>query len=120
MKSVSFIFNLPYTVVGLLMACISWPTSVHLRHQPIAVVLTVKRFWWAFGWLHTARAFTIGHTVLLGPAARSGDLAHELVHVGQYARLPLVFPCLYYIELFKKGYRYNKYESEAFRANEAP
>lgn len=61
------------------------------------------------------RAATIGHVVILGPSTRVGDLEHELVHVTQYCSAPLIFPFLYYFELFKKGYRNNKYEVEAYK-----
>ena len=62
-----------------------------------------------------ARAMAIGNTVLLGPTIEDHDLEHELVHVTQYQRMPLIYPILYHVELFRKGYRNNKYEDEAYR-----
>lgn len=56
----------------------------------------------------------LGNTIVLGPKIGKFDLEHEIVHVNQYLRYPLIFPILYYIELFKKGYKNNKYEKEAF------
>ncbi|TSC68947.1 MAG: hypothetical protein G01um101456_410 [Parcubacteria group bacterium Gr01-1014_56] len=61
------------------------------------------------------RAITIGHIILLGPNTEDRDLEHELVHVEQFTRMPLIFPILYYIELIKKGYINNKYEKEAYQ-----
>jgi len=67
------------------------------------------------GYLKNARAMSIGHVVLLGPEIEDKDLEHELVHVEQYIREPIIHPILYYIELLGKGYRKNKYEDEAYK-----
>ena len=60
------------------------------------------------------RAATLGHVVILSNNLEKGDLEHELVHVEQYERMPVIFPFLYYLELIQKGYRKNKYEDEAY------
>jgi len=60
---------------------------------------------------------TIGHVVLLGSRVIDRDLEHELVHVHQYERMPLIHPILYWVELLRKGYRDNKYEVEAYRVS---
>ena len=62
-----------------------------------------------------ARAAAIGYVILLSPKIENLDLEHELVHVDQHRRYPLIFPILYYIELLKSGYRNNKFEDEAYR-----
>jgi len=64
--------------------------------------------------MKNARAMAIGSVVLLGSNALDKDLEHELVHVEQSQRMPFIFPILYYIELFRRGYRNNKYEYEAY------
>ena len=110
-----FMLNLPYTVFGMLIATISVPTAVSMHKKPWAIVVYVKNFWWVFGYMKGARAMTIGHVVLLGQHTEAGDLEHELVHVEQFQRAPLVHPFLYYAELLRKGYRNNKYEEEAYR-----
>lgn len=112
---IGFILNIPYTVVGLIMGLASIPTGVKFRKNPYAFVLNVKKFWWAFGYMKNARAMALGHVVILGPNLEDKDLDHELVHVEQYQRMPLIQPILYYIELLRKGYRNNKYEDEAYR-----
>ena len=66
--------------------------------------------------MRNARAVTVGHIILLSPRIEAGDIEHELIHVKQFDRLPLIFPILYSIELLRKGYRNNKYEEEAYRA----
>ncbi len=110
-----FILNIPWTIIGLIGALISMPIKVGFRTNPYAFVFTVKKFWWAIGYMKNARAMAIGHVVLLGPNLENKDLEHELVHVEQYQLLPLIFPVLYYVELTRKGYRNNKYEDEAYR-----
>ncbi len=113
---ISFILNLPYTLVGILMGILSVPNGFEIKRQvSYALILHVRSFWWAVGYMKGTRAATIGHTVLIGVQSQTGDLEHELVHVEQNHRRPLIQPILYYIELFRKGYRNNKYEEEAYR-----
>ena len=57
----------------------------------------------------------IGNCVLLSSSTQPKDLEHELIHVLQHARAPIIYPVLYYTELLRKGYRNNKYEEEAYR-----
>jgi len=112
---ISFVINLPYTVIGLIVALISMPNKISFILRPCSIIFKVKKFWWKFGYLRNARAMTIGHVVLLGPNLEAKDFEHELIHVEQYQRLPLIYPFLYYYELIKRGYRNNKYEEEAYR-----
>jgi hypothetical protein len=97
------------------MALVSVPTSVRWHSRPYALVFTVKNFWWATGYMKNMRAAALGHVVMMGPNIEDKDLEHELIHVEQYQRMPVVQPLLYYVELFRKGYRNNKYEDEAYR-----
>jgi len=112
---ISFILNLPYTVIGLIMALISIPDKISFRLKPCSIIFKVKKLWWKLGYFKNARAMTIGHVVLLGPNLEDKDFEHELIHVEQYQRLPLIQPFLYYYELIKNGYRNNKYEDEAYK-----
>ena len=57
----------------------------------------------------------MGHVVILGNKLKEGDLRHELIHVEQCQRIPVIFPILYCIELIRKGYQKNKYEIEAYQ-----
>ncbi len=116
MEIIGFILNIPYTFIGLFVALISGPISkIRFTNHPYALIIHVKSFWWAKGYLRGARAMTIGHTVLLGPDLEKKDLEHELIHVEQYQRVPVIHPFLYYLELIRKGYRNNKYEVEAYK-----
>ena len=112
---IAFILNLPYTIAGLLAGIVSGPTAVTWKKRPYAIVLKVRKFWWVFGYMKNSRAMAIGHTVLLGPDVESRDLEHELIHVRQCERAPLIQPILYAVERRKMGYRNNKYEEEAYR-----
>lgn len=111
---IGFILNIPYTAIGVLIAVASIPSSLRFVRNPYALVMKVKKFWWLVGYMKNARAMAIGHSVLLGPNFENGDLEHELVHVEQHQKMPLIHPILYYIELLRKGYRNNKYEIEAY------
>src|SRR4051812_36024250 len=111
----ALLLNLPYTLIGLVLALLSVPQAVGTHRSPYALIIEAKSFWWAIGYLKGARAVTVGQVVLLGPSRERGDLEHELVHVRQYQREPLIHPFLYYAELFKNGYRNNKYEEEAYK-----
>jgi hypothetical protein len=62
----------------------------------------------------------IGHAVMLGPQELPKDLEHELIHVKQYDREPLIYPFLYYREVWAKGYRNSAYESEAYEVSGNP
>ncbi|HBD25098.1 MAG: hypothetical protein A2566_02315 [Candidatus Zambryskibacteria bacterium RIFOXYD1_FULL_40_13] len=112
---IGFILNIPYTIVGLVISLISIPTKLEFRKNPYAFMVKVKKFWWVFGYVKNARAVVIGHVVIFGSNLEDKDLEHELIHVEQYQRMPLIQPILYYIELIRKGYKNNKYEDEAYR-----
>ena len=112
-RMISFFLNLPNTAIGIIVGVISLP--VRWRLVKGAVVINCKNFWWARGYMRGARAAAIGYVILLSPKIENLDLEHELVHVDQHRRYPLIFPILYYIELLKSGYRNNKFEDEAYR-----
>jgi len=110
---VSFLLNLPYTLIGLVVGLFSGIQNVELKRSPTTMIIMVQSFWWARCYLKGARAVTMGHVVLLSPKIQKHDLEHELVHVRQHERLPFIFPFLYFVELLRKGYHENKYEKEA-------
>lgn len=110
----SFILNSPYTLLGLIISIFCGVRGISFRTNAHSFIIKVKSFWWVFGYMKHVRAMTIGHVILLGPQEAKNDLEHELIHVQQYEKYPLIFPFLYYFELFRKGYRLNKYEEEAY------
>lgn len=116
MPILSFILNTPWTLLGVLKAVISLPTQIEFSRKPLALVFHVKSFWW-YTWIpgyKRVRAQVTGHVILLGPTADKKDLAHELIHVEQLARAPLIQPVLYIYQTLRYGYRQNKYEVEAY------
>lgn len=66
-----------------------------------------------------AAAVTLGSTIVVHPDVHLDDrlLKHELAHVRQWRRRPLLFPILYVTQHLRHGYRNNPYEVEA-RAEE--
>lgn len=116
MKTIIFSLNTPWTLIGLFAALLSFPKKVSFSKSPVAVIFTVRSFWW-YTWLPNmkgARAMAMGNVVLLGKNSLDKDLEHELVHVGQFEREPFIHPFLYQYQSFKNGYRNNKYEKEAY------
>lgn len=111
---IGFILNTPYTLIGLIMSLISGAKKFQFFTANLAFVISVRNIWWDFGYMKNARAVTVGHVVILRPNIEKGDLEHELIHVQQYQKAPLIHPFLYMIELFRHGYRNNKYEVEAY------
>ncbi len=110
---ISFVLNLPYTIIGLLCALLSMPTGLRFITKPFALVFNVKSFWWQSMFIKGVRASTFGSVIMLGPKLKAGDLQHEHIHVKQYNAMPIVFPILYSFELLLNGYKNNKYEIEA-------
>lgn len=114
---IAFVLNLPWMLLGLLLALLSVPKSVRVHHTPFALIFSVRSFWWQT-WLpgyKGVRATTTGAVVLLGEKLLAHDLEHELVHVAQYQREPFVHAFLYVFASLRYGYRNNKYEIEAYK-----
>jgi len=111
----SLFLNLPYSSLGIMIAVFSVPKlKINLNKNPLAIILYVQGFWWTFAHMKNARAMAIGNVVILGPKLEPGDLEHELVHIEQWQREPFIQIFLYWRELWKNGYRNNKYEVEAY------
>jgi hypothetical protein len=113
---ISFILNLPWTFILIFFALISIPRKISINKDPLALVFKIKSFWW-FEWLPGSkgvRGMAMGNVVLLGPKEMEKDLEHELIHVEQSNRKPFIHFFLYHFETFRKGYRNNKYEVEAY------
>lgn len=116
MQYITFMLNLPWTVLGIFLSIISIPYKVSSNKKSLAIIFYVKSFWW-YSWIpgkKKVRAMTNGHIIQLGPLEQNGDVAHELIHVEQAIREPFIHPFLYQLETIKRGYRNNKYEDEAY------
>jgi hypothetical protein len=116
MELISFILNLPWTIVMLAAGILSVPTKIQLHRKPFTIIIRVRSFWY-YHWIPSkkgVRAMTLGSLVLLGPKLLNKDVEHELIHVEQHQREPFIHPILNLIETIKSGYRHNKYEEEAY------
>lgn len=116
MTYLAIILNIPWTILGFFCGLLSLPKKVAFQNKPKALIFSVRSFWW-YAWLPNTkgvRAMAIGNIVLLGSNILDKDLEHELVHVSQFEREPLIHPFLYQYQTFKYGYRNNKYEKEAY------
>jgi hypothetical protein len=116
MKVVAFVLNLPWNIIGLLLALCSLPYRIVLNKEPLAAIIYVRSFWWQT-WLSShksVRASSIGNFVLLSKKLLSKDIEHELVHVRQYEQRPFIQAFLYMAETLRHGYKNNKYEIEAY------
>jgi len=116
MQYIAFILNLPWNLVGIIIGLISIPKKVSIHLHPFSIIFTVRSFWW-YKWMSGkagVRAMTNGQIINLGPLEQQKDLEHELIHVEQAIREPLIHPILYMLESRKDGYRQNKYEDEAY------
>lgn len=111
---VTLILNMPFTLIGVVPLVFSGPYNFKLHKNPYALIVKVKKFWWVFGHIKNARAMTIGYIVLLGPKELKNDLEHEIIHVKQYERYPLIYPFLYLFELLTKGNPQNRFEDVAY------
>lgn len=115
MKVISIILNTPWTLCGLLLGLISVPKKATFRDG--AIIITIRSWWWTalFPWMRGVRGTANGSTILLGPNQEPKDLEHELIHIEQHARYPLIYPLLYTIETLRFGYRNNRFEREAYQ-----
>jgi len=112
-----FVLNLPWTILGILLALLSAPRNVRFHRKPFALIFSVRSFWWQ-AWLpgyKGVRAASIGTVILLGPKLLPQDLEHELIHVEQYQREPFIHVFLFVYQSLRYGYRKNKYEVEAYK-----
>lgn len=112
---IATVLNIPWTIIGVVLALASIPARIRFE-RPGAVVISVRSFWWQ-SWLiqrRGVRAMSIGSVVILGTHLLKNDLAHELIHVEQAMRGPLIHPLLYVYQSLRYGYKNNKYEIEAY------
>lgn len=117
MKVITFILNFPWSLLGLLCGLLSLPQNIRVDRSRSVVIINVKRLWMneIFLW-RGVRGLTLGNTMLLSKLSNNNTYNHEIVHLRQFMKMPLIFPLFYCIELVKNGYQGNKYEKEAYQA----
>lgn len=110
MKYVKYLLNLPWTLLALIVAILSIPISIDKNDN--AIIVKVRTFWW-----HPSkgiRALTLGNVILTGRKILKNDLKHEMVHIDQHMREPLLHPFLAMVEQLRNGPKNSKYELEAY------
>jgi hypothetical protein len=114
MKAITFILNLPWSLLGLLCGLLSLPQNIRVDRPRSVVIINVKRLWMneIFLW-RGVRGLTLGNTMLLSKLSNNNTYNHEIIHVRQFMKMPLIFPALYLTESLWHGYKNNKYEIEA-------
>lgn len=126
------VLNLPYTLLGIMVAFVSVPRQVYLYES--VLVIAVRELWWTrilLWWkkdLTTdikkrgAKGVALGHLVLVGSWLSKEEkmkvILHESIHVEQHERYPLVFPLIYWIETLRYGYVGNRFEKEAYERSD--
>jgi hypothetical protein len=111
---IAFLLNSPYTLLGIIVALSCFPYSVSFQTNPIALLFKVHKCWWGVGPYKYMRAATIGHVILLTDKTLKNDFEHEIIHIRQQEKYPLIFWFLYFWETLRKGYRQNRFEEEAY------
>lgn len=118
-KIIKFILNIPWTILGLVVVgMLSVPKNIVIDKNNGVIILIVWRLWLNEIFLRRRiNGFTLGNIVLLTERFSDFIYNHELVHICQFRKIPLIFPFLYCIEFIKNGYHKNKYEIEAYQVN---
>ena len=113
-----FLLNVPWTLTGVLAALLSIPRKVALSKYPPAIIFYVRSFWW-YRWIpgqEGVRAMATGNVVQMSKWADDLDLKHELIHIEQCMRYPLISGFVLLVEIIKHG-SYpprNRFEKEAY------
>lgn len=121
MQKIAVILNLPWSLLGLFYGIFCCPTSIGTDRQALVIIMKVKRLWVSEIFLgQRVGGFTLGNTILLSNAADDNIYGHEIIHVKQFTKLPIIFPVLYLLEFVKNGYYDNRYEREAYQKSNKP
>lgn len=118
MKNLIFLLNFPWSVIGLITALISLPKRIKFSKSPPAIIFYINSFWW-YRWIprfKKVRGITNGHVVSLSDEADDLDLKHELIHVEQNMRYPLISGFVFGFEQLVHGFgpTKNRFEKEAY------
>lgn len=115
-RIILLILDLPFTLIGLIPVILSGPYHFTLNKNPYVFVFKVRKLRGLITVSKKARAATIGHTILLGPRLLKNDFEHEIIHVKQAERYPVIFQFLFGYEILKHGNGpKNRFEEEAYR-----
>lgn len=113
-KILAFVLNSPYTLFGILLAILSVPRSLNFDRNQFALIFRVRLAYPFLPYMKSWRGMALGNVVILNKRELPNDLEHELIHVEQFNRHPFIHYWMNIIELYKKGYRNNRFEIEAY------
>ncbi|PIR96281.1 MAG: hypothetical protein COT92_01940 [Candidatus Doudnabacteria bacterium CG10_big_fil_rev_8_21_14_0_10_42_18] len=100
------LLNAPWTLLGLAIAALSIPKRTLVKKDALALVIDVRRIWLVEPFHgKPVKGFTLGNCVLRSDFAIINTINHELIHVRQFTKFPLVFPFLYLFDSIKKWSR---------------
>lgn len=119
MDQIIALLNLPWSAIGIFNALLSLPKKVKFSRKPPPIIFNVRSFWW-YRWLPSRkkiRGITNGHVISLTDEADELDLKHELIHVEQHMRYPLICGPLFLFEQFRhwSDPMSNRFEKEAYQ-----
>ena len=111
LQLLKYFFNAPYTLMGLFNVLLCFPYKMQFAKNAVVFhCLTCGLVHLGFP---KVRGFAIGNIVVVRKSQSTKIVAHELVHVEQYMKYPLIFGFMYLYEL-RKGYWNNRFEIEAY------
>ena len=111
--TMKFVANILWTIFGFLagLICIIYKIKFDKRGF---LLIFVKRLWITEIFLRRRTyGLVLGNIIILSQYANEKTLTHEIKHVEQFRKMPLIFPLLYLYENYKYGYVNNKFEIEA-------
>ena len=115
-QKIAIVLNFPWSLLGFFYGALSLPANIKIDKAQSVIIVKVKRLWINEIFLgRKVRGFTLGNTVLLSDITDGNIYSHEIIHVEQFTKIPLLFPLFYLVESMKNGYQANKYEKEAYQ-----
>lgn len=107
------IINIPWTILGFLIGLICLIYKIKFDERGFLLIF-VKRLWVTEVFLkRRTYGLVLGNIIILSQYADKKTLIHEIKHIEQFKKMPLIFPVLYLYESYKYGYANNKFEIEA-------
>lgn len=123
------LLNLPYSILCFFGALFSLPRKIEIRGPGLIIYARDFSLIKIYNFLVHAelrkvmknkspKGYALGHVVVIRDDISEDQIEkiiqHELVHVEQGERYPLIFPILSIIETFRHGYANNRFEMEAY------
>lgn len=113
------LLNLPWSLIGIFTALLALPKKVEISKNPPAIIFYIHDFWW-YKWIprfKKVRGITNGNIIQVNNEADKLDIKHELIHVEQNMRYPLISGFVFGFEQIIHGFgpEKNRFEQEAYK-----